>query len=132
MSNIKRSKKIASLLVVVMVLTLLSATAFAASYSYTSADYGAKYDSWSPQPATLSLGSSGDDVLNLKYLLNAYFDSGLDLNSNYFDTATQNAVKKAQSYSGTRSLFGNTYTYSSISADGVVGRYTWGKLFLMH
>lgn len=81
-------------------------------------------------PATISLGSSGEKVRYLQNLLNNCINSYLNVNG-VFGTETQNAVKKLQNYAGTRTINNQSFKFTAIYADGVVGQYTWGKLEYM-
>lgn len=89
----------------------------------TTADY---YADWNGEP-TLQLGSTGSYVEQLQALLNFCMDSYLVVDG-VFGTATRDAVIALQNYSGTRTVFNTSYKFTALTADGIVGPYTWGKL----
>ncbi len=134
------SKKVTKFFIVMLVFTLLSSTSFAATESIaneqavaaaqtvivTSSDY---YAEWGGEE-TISLGSTGEMVENLQNMLNFCMDTNLVANGK-FDAATRTAVIKLQNYTGTKTVNNTGYKFTAITADGIVGPYTWGKLLYL-
>jgi peptidoglycan hydrolase-like protein with peptidoglycan-binding domain len=69
-------------------------------------------------------------VRRLQFLLNYCIDAYIP-ETGYFGTETQSAVRKLQSYANTRTFGNISFKFTAISADGVAGPYTWGKLNYM-
>lgn len=126
----KRKLKVLTSFLLVFVMCfgiLLTSASAAATYTYTKADYLDAYNQYFSGYPNVSYGSTGVYVEYCQSLLSwAGFYNGEI--SGKFDSATQAAVREAQraTYSSKHDIY-----FEAISADGICGPYTWGKLVLM-
>ncbi|WP_035796167.1 peptidoglycan-binding domain-containing protein [Clostridium akagii] len=100
-----------------------------ASYSFTTSMYYARWSTVANSYPTLYPSNSYNQLVHtLQYeLRNCGYNVSED---GYFGSQTEAAVIAAQN--ATSSPIGwNTGTYQPISADGIVGPNTWGKIFYL-